>query len=77
MLMLILLSLIFIGIIAYEVPMLIKKKLWRELAAFSVLLIIGMFYSYGQALDLPLPNPTKVLYAITKPFSAYLEKILT
>ena len=77
MLMLILLSLIFIGIIAYEVPMLIKKKMWRELAAFSVLLIIGMFYSYGQALELPLPNPTKALYAVTKPFSDYIEKILS
>ena len=75
--MLFLLSLIFIGIIAYEVPMLIKKKMWRELAAFSVLLIIGMFYSYGHVLELPLPNPTKVVEAVFKPISAYIEKILS
>jgi hypothetical protein len=75
--MLFLLSLIFIGIIAYEAPGLFKKKMWRELAAFSVLLIIGMIYSYGQVLELPLPNPTKGIEAVFRPVSEYLEKLLS
>jgi hypothetical protein len=33
-----LLALIFIAIIAWEVPGLVRKKMWREFAAFSVLL---------------------------------------
>ena len=72
-----LLSLIFIVIIALEVPVLIKKKLWRELITFSVLLLIGMTYSYGQLLDLPLPNPTDGVEAIFKPVSQYLQELLS
>lgn len=75
--MLFLLSLVFIAIIAYEAPGLIKQKMWRELAAFGVLLIIGMVYSYGQVLNLPLPNPTKGIEAVFKPVSQYLEKLLS
>ena len=72
-----LLSLMFIFIIALEVPALIKKKLWRELTTFSVLLLIGMIYSYGQLLDLPLPNPTDGIEAVFKPVGEYLQKLLS
>ncbi len=75
--MLIILSLLFIAIIALEAPRLARQKMWRELAAFGVLLIIGMIYSYGQVLGLPLPNPTDWIMAIFKPVSLYLEKILS
>lgn len=75
--MIFLASLIFIAIIAFEAPDLIKKKMWRELTAFGVLMLIGMFYSYGQILDLPLPNPTDGIMAIFKPVSQYLEKLLS
>ncbi|KJS12325.1 MAG: hypothetical protein JL56_12930 [Desulfotomaculum sp. BICA1-6] len=72
-----LLTLIFLGIIAFEVPGLVRKKMWRELAAFSVLLVIGMIYSYGQVLDIPLPNPTKGIEAVFKPVSQYLDQVLS
>ena len=72
-----LLSLIFIVIIALEVPALIKKKLWRELITYSILLLIGMIYSYGQLLNLPLPNPTKGVEAIFKPVSQLLQELLS
>ncbi|MFZ5631565.1 MAG: hypothetical protein ACOY40_01835 [Bacillota bacterium] len=75
--MVFLLSIIFMAIIAFEAPGLIKKKMWRELAAFSVLLIIGMAYSYGLVLDLPLPNPTEGIMAIFEPVGKYLEKLLS
>lgn len=71
-----LLSFIFLAIIALEAPGLIKKKMWRELAAFGVLLLIGMAYSYGQALDLPVPSPTAGIEAVFKPVSRFIEKIL-
>lgn len=72
-----LLSLIFMGIITLEAPGLIKKKMWRELAAFGIVLVIGMIYSFGLALDLPLPNPTVGVEAVFKPLSEYLDKILS
>ncbi|MCL6610798.1 MAG: hypothetical protein K6T66_04565 [Peptococcaceae bacterium] len=71
------LIIIFIAIIAIEAPGLIRKKMWRELAAFGVLLIIGMIYSFGQVLDLPLPNPTEGIMAVFEPVSRYLEKLLS
>jgi len=72
-----LLTLIFLGIIALEVPGLVRKKMWRELAAFSALLIIGMIYSYGQVLEMPLPNPTRGIKAVFYPVSQFLEKVLS
>ncbi|MCL4441270.1 MAG: hypothetical protein M1609_11995 [Firmicutes bacterium] len=75
--MIFLLSLVFIAIIAIEAPALVRNKMWRELAAFSVLLLIGMLYSYGQALDIPLPNPTKVIMAVFEPVSRIIEKLLS
>ncbi|HBV98981.1 MAG: hypothetical protein JL50_18960 [Peptococcaceae bacterium BICA1-7] len=75
--MVFLLSLVFIAIIALEAPALVKGKNWRELAAFSVLLLIGMVYSYGQALDIPLPNPTKLIMVIFEPVALYVERLLT
>lgn len=77
MLTVLMLSVVFIAIIALQAPGLIKKKMWRELAAFTVLLIIGMIYSYGQALNLPLPNPTEGIMTIFGPVGKYLEKLLS
>jgi len=75
--MVFLISLVFIAIIALEAPALVRNKKWRELAAFSVLLLIGMLYSYGQALDIPLPNPTKLILTIFEPVSLIIERLLS
>jgi hypothetical protein len=40
-------------------------------------MLIGMIYSYGQLLDIPLPNPTKGIEAVFKPVSQMLEKLLS
>ena len=71
------LSILFIAIIAFEVPGLLRKKMWRELAAFSVLLLLGMLYSFGQALEVPLPNPTRGIMTIFEPVSLIIEKLLS
>lgn len=73
----ILLVVIFIIIVAFEVPGMIKKKMWRELIAFSLLLLIGMALSFGQALKLPLPNPTRGIEAVFGPVSRFIDKLLT
>lgn len=75
--MIVLLTLVFVAIIAFEVPGLVKKKMWRELAAFSVLLFIGMVLSFGQVLKLPVPNPTKGIDAVFKPVTQFIERMLT
>jgi predicted membrane channel-forming protein YqfA (hemolysin III family) len=59
--MIVLLVLVFVIIILVDVPPLIKQRMWRELAAFSVFFIIGVVYSLGQFYHWPLPNPVKGL----------------
>ncbi|MCD5407089.1 MAG: hypothetical protein LRZ99_05305 [Desulfotomaculum sp.] len=67
---------LFAVIIAYEAPGLIKKKRWWDLAAFSVLMLLGSTLSFGLALDLPLPNPLIVVEAIFAPVTQYLDRLL-
>jgi hypothetical protein len=62
--MVILLILIFLCIILFEVPRLVREEMWRELAVFSVLLAIGFGISLAQAMGLPIPNPTKIIETI-------------
>lgn len=71
--MIVLLILLFIGIILFEAPGLVKKKMWRELAAFSVYLSIGIALSIPQVLEVKLPNPTKAIEALMKPISELLK----
>jgi len=63
----------FIGIILFEVPGLIKQKMWRELAAFSFYLSIGMAMSIPQVLGIILPNPSKAIEVLIKPVSDLLK----
>ncbi len=71
--MIVLLIMAFIGIVLFEAPGLIKKKMWRELAAFSLYLSIGMALSIPQVLGITLPNPTKAIEALVKPISELLK----
>lgn len=75
--MIILVGLIFVGIIALEAPRLIKNRMWREMGTFSVLLALGMVYSFGLMLSWRLPNPVNTLKAIFSPVTQYLERLLT
>lgn len=69
----ILLVLAFLGMIALEVPGLVKKKAWRELAAFSFFLLLGFALALPQVLDLEAPNPSDAIEALYKPLSDWLK----
>ncbi len=62
--MIFLLIAIFIIIILIDVPPLVKKKMYKELAAFTVLFLIGAVYSLGQFYGWALPNPVKGLQVL-------------
>jgi hypothetical protein len=72
MILLLLLLLAFLLIIMIEAPGLIKKNMWRELAAFSVLMIIGMVYSILLFYGIHL-NPNVPLEALFKPMMNMLK----
>jgi hypothetical protein len=45
--------------IMIEVPGLIKKKYWRELVVFSVLITVTFAVSLLQMLNIEIPNPVR------------------
>jgi len=58
---LIFLLLIYAFILIINVPGLIKRKEWRELAAFSFLYVIAFALGLMYVLDIPIPSPMKGL----------------
>jgi len=56
-----LLLLIFAYIIIVNLPGLIKRKEWKELAAFSLLYVIAFALGLMYVLDIPIPSPMKGL----------------
>jgi hypothetical protein len=70
------LILIFTLMAALEVPRLVRDKMWREMTAFSGLLIIGMVLSFAHVLNINLPNPTHLLYAIFRPMTEVIMTLL-
>lgn len=61
----------------FEVPPLLKKKLKKDLWAFSILLLIGTGLSIAQALRMKIPNPLDLIYYIYKPMSDAIFSFLT
>ncbi len=53
----------------YEVPKLIRKQMWPELAAHLVFLVIGLALAMAMTLHLPVPNPTNAIKTVFGPLS--------
>ncbi|MBE3519383.1 MAG: hypothetical protein IMW97_03660 [Firmicutes bacterium] len=61
-----LLILAFAAIAAYEIPEIVRKREWKELVVFSVLLLIGFTVSFFQTIGVKVPNPVKGIELIVK-----------
>lgn len=55
------LILIYAFIIMINVPGLIKRKEWKELAVFSIMYVIAFALGLMYVLDIPIPSPMKGL----------------
>ncbi len=53
--------LVYAFMLVLVLPGIVKRKEWRELAAFSVLYVIAFVLSVLYALDIPIPSPMKGL----------------
>ncbi|OAB46129.1 hypothetical protein [Paenibacillus glacialis] len=60
-------------IIAIEVPPLWRKKLKKELWAFSLLLLFGTILGLAQALEFKIPNPLDWVISVYKPVSDLMD----
>lgn len=63
-------------IIIIEVPGLIQKNMWRELAVFSGFLILGAIYGIIHIFEMQILNPTNITNTIFKPMFEAIEKLL-
>ena len=57
-----------IAMASIELPGLIKKKMWKELIAFWVVLSIGFWLSFIQVLRLPVTRPAVFLIETVKKY---------
>lgn len=54
-------------IIWIDLPAIIRKKMWKELAVYAVLMATGIIYGLGLIYNWPLPNPYRLfLQSATK-----------
>ncbi len=60
-------------IIWLEAPDLVKKKMWRELAAFSVFLAIGIALTIPQVYGIRPFEPNAPIEALFKPMAEWLK----
>lgn len=58
-------------------PGLVRRRMYRELAAFLGLLAVAAVYSFGLALRWPLPNAARLTEALFRPVNRILERLLT
>ncbi|MGI6066711.1 MAG: hypothetical protein ACOYI2_09515 [Bacillota bacterium] len=68
-------TILFFLIFWYEGIKLIKEKMWKELAVFVGLMLIGMSLSYAYLLDFPILRPVKVVEALLEPIAGWVKTI--
>ncbi|MCR4397490.1 MAG: hypothetical protein NUV93_00810 [Firmicutes bacterium] len=65
--------LLLIVIALVDAPDLVRRKMWGELAAFSIYSLIGAALVLPQVLGVRLPDPTNVIEAIFAPLADLLK----
>jgi len=59
--MIFLLMSVFIIIVLFEAPNLVRNKHWRELVVFSILLLLAFTLALLQTYGVRIPNPGKLI----------------
>lgn len=62
----------FILVILYEVPGIIRKKYWKELAVYSFLMSVAFTISLLYILRVKIPNPVKDTQYVVRDFFKYI-----
>jgi hypothetical protein len=73
------LGILFIGVIIslFEIPPLVKKKWWREIIVYFLLLSAGLMLSILLCLNVPIPSPLDLIIKIYSPVTNFIDRILS
>jgi hypothetical protein len=61
----------------FEIPPLVKKKWWREIIVYFLLLSAGMTLAILLSKDVSIPTPLDWITKVFSPISSYFERILS
>lgn len=61
----------------FEIPALIKKKRWREITTYFLLLAVGLTLSVLVAFDVTIPSPIDWINKFYSPVTSFMERILS
>ena len=61
----------------FEIPPLVKKKWWREIIVYFLLLSAGMTLAILLSKDVSIPTPVDWITKIFSPITSYFERILS
>lgn len=61
----------------FEIPPLVKKKCWREIIVFFLLLTPGLVLSVLLFINVTIPSPLDLIIKIYSPVTAFFERILS
>ena len=61
----------------FEIPPLVKKKWWREIIVYLILLSVGMTLAILISKNVTIPTPIDLLTKLYSPVTNFFEKILS
>ncbi|MFC0272050.1 hypothetical protein ACFFIX_11370 [Metabacillus herbersteinensis] len=61
----------------FEIPPLVKKKYWREIIVYFLLLTPGLVLSILLIKDVSIPTPLDMITKIYSPVTSFFERILS
>lgn len=64
------------AVCAFEVPGMVRKRLFKDLTVYAILLTASLLLSLAGVLNIPVPNPVKGIIYLFKPISRWLEQLL-
>lgn len=61
----------------FEVPPLVKKKLWKDIVIYFVFLTIGMVLSILMSRGVEIPTPLDWITKVYSPFIKIIEQLFS
>lgn len=59
----------------FEIPPLVKKKYWREIIVYTLLLSVGLTLAILLMLNITIPTPVDFLMNLYRPITSFFERI--